>query len=65
VLEESMSVGAIGARGAGCTDFFNIPASDVDVLCASMSNSLAATGGFCAASKEIIDHQVSSHETSL
>jgi serine palmitoyltransferase len=57
VLDESYSFGAIGSRGAGLTDLFDIPAADVDFIVGSMANSLCSSGGFCAGSAEIVDHQ--------
>jgi serine palmitoyltransferase len=57
VLDESQSIGVIGNRGAGLTDLFDIPAVEVDMIVGSMSNALCSSGGFCAGSEEIIDHQ--------
>ncbi len=53
-----MSFGVLGKRGAGLADHFGIDPSEVDIMVSSMANSLAASGGFCAASKEVVDHQV-------
>lgn len=57
VLDESQSIGVIGSRGAGLTDMFDIPATQVDMIVGSMANALCASGGFCAGSEEIVDHQ--------
>ncbi|KAI8927732.1 pyridoxal phosphate-dependent transferase [Entophlyctis helioformis] len=57
ILEESMSFGVLGSRGAGAADMFNIPATEVDIMVASMSNALASAGGFCTGSKEVVEHQ--------
>ncbi|SAM08704.1 hypothetical protein [Absidia glauca] len=57
ILDESQSIGVIGRRGAGLTDLFNIPATEVDMIVGSMSSSLCGSGGFCAGSVEIVDHQ--------
>ncbi|KAI8645245.1 pyridoxal phosphate-dependent transferase [Parasitella parasitica] len=57
VLDESQSIGVVGSRGAGLTDLFGIPAVDVDMIVGSMANALCSSGGFCAGSEEIIDHQ--------
>ena len=57
ILEESMSFGVLGPRGAGVADKFGVPASDIDILVASMTNSLGSSGGFCAGSMEIVEHQ--------
>lgn len=57
ILDESCSIGVLGSRGAGLTDLFDIPAADVDIIVGSMANALCSSGGFCAGSEEIVDHQ--------
>ncbi|KAJ1336823.1 hypothetical protein BSLG_006926 [Batrachochytrium salamandrivorans] len=57
IVEESMSFGVLGSRGAGVADHFGIPRGEIDIMVASMSNALASSGGFCAGSKEIVEHQ--------
>ncbi|KAI8916177.1 pyridoxal phosphate-dependent transferase [Gorgonomyces haynaldii] len=57
IVEESNSIGVLGERGAGVCDHFNIPASDVDIIIASLSNAFASAGGFCCGSKPIVEHQ--------
>ncbi|MFM8617732.1 MAG: aminotransferase class I/II-fold pyridoxal phosphate-dependent enzyme [Opitutaceae bacterium] len=55
VLDDAHGFGVLGRRGRGTVDHFNLN-EKVDVICGSMSKSLASTGGFIAASKEIIDY---------
>ena len=62
ILDESLSFGAIGPRGRGVCDHYNIPAREVDVIVGTMSNSLGSAGGFCVGDKNIIDHQVLSSQ---
>lgn len=57
VLDESQSFGVLGSRGAGLTDYFGISATEVDMIVGSMANALCSSGGFCAGSEEIVDHQ--------
>ncbi|KAJ3206479.1 serine palmitoyltransferase component [Dinochytrium kinnereticum] len=57
ILEESMAFGVLGKTGAGTAEHFGLPASDVDIYSATLANSLAASGGFCAGNKEIVEHQ--------
>ncbi|GAA5803551.1 hypothetical protein HPULCUR_009033 [Helicostylum pulchrum] len=57
VLDESQSFGVLGSRGAGLTDYFGIAATEVDMIVGSMANALCSSGGFCAGSEEIVDHQ--------
>jgi len=55
VLDDAHGFGVLGRRGRGTVDHFNLN-EKVDVICGSMSKSLASTGGFIAASKEIIEY---------
>ncbi|KAF9192044.1 serine palmitoyltransferase component [Haplosporangium sp. Z 11] len=57
ILDESNSFGLLGKTGRGLTEMYNIPAKDVDMIVGSMANTLAAAGGFCAGSKEVVEHQ--------
>jgi serine palmitoyltransferase len=57
ILDESWSFGTLGATGRGATEHHGLQANDVEIICASMSNSLASIGGFCAGSLRVIDHQ--------
>ncbi|KAG0267415.1 serine palmitoyltransferase component [Mortierella polycephala] len=57
ILDESNSFGLLGKTGRGLTEMYNIPAKDVDMIVGSMANTLSAAGGFCAGSKEVVEHQ--------
>ncbi|GAA6047407.1 hypothetical protein JCM3770_001290 [Rhodotorula araucariae] len=57
ILDESWSFGAVGKTGRGVTEVFDVPAAAVDMLMGSMASSLAAGGGFCAGSREVVMHQ--------
>ncbi|TDL27943.1 serine palmitoyltransferase [Rickenella mellea] len=57
ILDESFSFGTTGRTGRGLTEFYNIPASQVDMLVGSVANGLNSSGGFCAGSKVVVDHQ--------
>ncbi|ORZ23591.1 pyridoxal phosphate-dependent transferase [Absidia repens] len=57
ILDESQSIGVLGRRGAGASDHFGIDAKEVDMIVGSMSTALCSSGGFCAGSVEIVDHQ--------
>ncbi|KAG1144970.1 hypothetical protein G6F37_003181 [Rhizopus arrhizus] len=57
ILDESQSIGVIGNRGAGLTDLYNIDAKEVDMIVGSLANALCGSGGFCAGSVEVVDHQ--------
>jgi 7-keto-8-aminopelargonate synthetase-like enzyme len=55
VLDDAHGLGVLGRQGRGTVDHFNLN-DKVDVICGSLSKSLASTGGFVAASKEVIDY---------
>ncbi|XP_033125631.1 serine palmitoyltransferase 1-like [Anneissia japonica] len=57
-LEESLSFGVLGNSGKGLTEYYNIPVEQVDLICASLENSFGTTGGFCAGTQYVVDHQV-------
>jgi 8-amino-7-oxononanoate synthase len=54
VLDDAHGFGVLGRQGRGTVDHFNLNDS-VDVICGSLSKSLASTGGFVAASREVIE----------
>nr|KAG5714099.1 hypothetical protein BaRGS_020427 [Batillaria attramentaria] len=56
-LEESLSFGVLGASGRGITEHFDIPVDNIELIAASLENSMASIGGFCCGKKFIIDHQ--------
>jgi 8-amino-7-oxononanoate synthase len=55
VLDDAHGFGVLGRHGRGTVDHFGLN-DKVDVICGSMSKSLASTGGFVAASTEIIEY---------
>lgn len=57
ILDESFSFGCLGTHGLGVTDFYGIPASSVEIITGSFSNCLGSSGGFCAGSHTVVDHQ--------
>ena len=63
ILDESWSFGVLGSHGRGVTEYFGVSPSDVDMIIGSMSTTLCGGGGFCAGSKEVVDHQVLSLES--
>ena len=54
-LDDAHGFGVLGRQGRGTVDHFGLNET-VDVICGSMSKSLASTGGFVAASKDIIEY---------
>ncbi|KAF2001008.1 PLP-dependent transferase [Amniculicola lignicola CBS 123094] len=57
ILDETWSYGVLGRTGRGVTEAQNVDATEVDMIIGSLSGSLCAAGGFCAASQEVVEHQ--------
>ncbi|KAK9760773.1 serine palmitoyltransferase component [Basidiobolus ranarum] len=57
ILDESLSIGVLGKRGAGVTEHSGVPVEEIDFLVGSMCHALTSSGGFSAGAREIIDHQ--------
>lgn len=57
IIDESMSMGVIGSRGAGITDFFNIDPNRVDLIVFALTNAFSSSGGICCAKPHLIEHQ--------
>jgi 8-amino-7-oxononanoate synthase len=55
VLDDAHGFGVLGRQGRGTVDSFGLN-DKVDVLCGSMSKSLASIGGFVTGSNEVIDY---------
>jgi 7-keto-8-aminopelargonate synthetase-like enzyme len=55
VVDDAHGFGVLGRQGRGTVDHFGLN-EQVDIICGSMSKSLASTGGFIAASREIIEY---------
>ncbi|KAF9001202.1 serine palmitoyltransferase [Cyathus striatus] len=57
ILDESISFGSVGRTGRGLTEVYNVSAEKVDMLIGSVANGLCSSGGFCAGSQIVVDHQ--------
>ncbi|KAJ3788111.1 serine palmitoyltransferase [Lentinula aff. detonsa] len=57
ILDESFSFGTVGRTGRGLTELYNVKASKVDMLVGSCAIGLCASGGFCAGSRTVVEHQ--------
>ncbi|MBI2814952.1 MAG: pyridoxal phosphate-dependent aminotransferase family protein [Opitutae bacterium] len=63
VVDDAHGFGILGRQGRGTVDHFKLN-DKVDLLCGSMSKSLASTGGFVAGSRELIEYlRTSSKQT--
>jgi len=57
ILDESISFGTVGRTGRGLTELYNVPATQIDMLLGSLANGLNSSGGFCAGSRHVVEHQ--------
>lgn len=55
VVDDAHGFGVLGRQGRGTIDHFNLN-DQVDLVCGSMSKSLASTGGFVAGSRDVIEY---------
>lgn len=55
VLDDAHGFGVLGRQGRGTADHFGLT-DKVDILCGSMSKSLASTGGFVAGDRALIEY---------
>ncbi len=55
VLDDAHGFGVLGRQGRGTVDHFHLN-DRVDLICGSMSKSLASTGGFVAGSRDLIEY---------
>ena len=54
MVDEAHSMGIIGPRGLGVTDYFGISGNQIDILFGSMSKSFGTCGGYVAGPKPLI-----------
>jgi serine palmitoyltransferase len=57
ILDECCSYGVVGATGRGMTELQHVDPGQVEMIIGSLAGPLCAGGGFCAGSKEVVDHQ--------
>ncbi len=55
-VDEAHSIGVIGERGAGISDYFGIDPMEVDVWMGTLSKSFASCGGYITGSKQLIEY---------
>jgi serine palmitoyltransferase len=57
ILDETWSFGVLGRTGRGVTEHQHVDSAEVDMIIGSMAGPLAAAGGFCAGSDDVVEHQ--------
>ena len=50
-LDEAHSIGAMGPRGRGVSDYWGCDTSDIDVMMGTFTKSFGSAGGYIAGSK--------------
>ena len=56
MVDEAHSIGVLGQQGRGISEYFKIPASDVDLWMGTLSKSFASCGGYIAGSQQLIKY---------
>lgn len=54
-VDEAHSIGSLGSRGRGVTDYFNIPPGSIDILMGTFSKGFGAAGGYISGPKSLIN----------
>lgn len=54
MVDDAHGLGVLGKRGRGTAEYFGLE-DRVDIIAGTFSKSLASIGGYCAASREVID----------
>ena len=53
-LDEAHSIGAVGPRGRGVTDYLGVATKDVDVMMGTFTKSFGSVGGYIATSASLV-----------
>lgn len=57
MLDESFSLGVLGATGRGALEHFGLPRSAIDITTADVGHAIATVGGFCVGDNQVVSHQ--------
>ena len=57
MLDETWSFAVLGRTGRGLTEAQNVDPQQVDMIIGSLSGPLCSGGGFCAGTKDVVEHQ--------
>lgn len=57
MLDESLSIGTLGAHGRGLCELCGIDTARVDAIIGSLEHAFASVGGFCAGRRGLVEHQ--------
>ncbi|KAF7392579.1 hypothetical protein HZH66_008412 [Vespula vulgaris] len=56
-IDESISIGTLGAHGKGITEHFGVPKHEIDLIMGSLETAIGSIGGFCVGTTFIVEHQ--------
>lgn len=56
-LDETWSFGVLGRTGRGVTEAQNVDPHQIDMIVGSLAGPLCAGGGFCAGTRDVVEHQ--------
>ncbi|CAF3707292.1 unnamed protein product [Rotaria sordida] len=63
-VDEAHSIGAVGSRGRGAVDYWNVDPKDIDIHMGTFTKSFGSVGGYIAGKKSLVDHiRIHSHST--
>ncbi|XP_064402987.1 serine palmitoyltransferase 2-like [Halichondria panicea] len=63
-LDEAHSIGAMGDTGRGMAEYWGVDPADIDIMMGTFTKSFGASGGYIAATHEIVSHiRAYSHAT--
>lgn len=57
LLDESLSLGALGKTGRGLPETCDVPRDDIDITLGSLANFFGSAGGFCAGKRFMVEYQ--------
>jgi serine palmitoyltransferase len=58
IVDDSMAFGVLGRTGRGTYEHFELPVTDIDIMCGTLDHSMGSVGGWCVGnSKVVVDHQ--------
>lgn len=57
ILDESLSLGSLGASGRGALEHFHVPRNEVEIATADLGNAFATVGGVCVGEPGVVSHQ--------
>ncbi|HPP54266.1 MAG TPA: aminotransferase class I/II-fold pyridoxal phosphate-dependent enzyme, partial [Thermoguttaceae bacterium] len=56
MIDEAHSIGTIGPRGRGISDYFGVPAPEVEIWMGTLSKTFGSCGGYIAGAKALVEY---------